>query len=488
MPEIPKTLYTAEQVRALDRDAIELQNIPGYVLMSHAGHAVFDQIMIRWLAAQNLTVFCGAGNNAGDGYVIARLAHEKGLNARVLFLSEPDKLSGDAWQAYAGCIAEGVRIEAYERQSLDDADVIVDALLGTGLQREVKGQWLAAIESINQSNKPVVSVDIPSGIHADTGQALNTAVRADCTVTFIGLKRGLFTGDAPDYIGDLVYDDLQVTVTDEYFPDDHTCQLLDKAIKIYLPPRKRIAHKGQNGHVLVIGGNEGMVGASLLAGKAALRSGAGLVSITTRTPVVSDAQPELMIHTVGSAEQLKPLLEKSTVVVVGPGLGQDGWALVMMATAMESQKPLIVDADALNLLAREPNFNKNWVLTPHPGEAARLLNETTSEIQADRFAAVTRLSKFYGGTAVLKGAGTIISGGGLSLCRQGNPGMATAGMGDVLSGIIAALIAQGLDNEQAAQLGVWAHANAADREAEQLGERGMVATDLLPHVRQILNA
>lgn len=490
MPLAEKILYTAEQMRGLDRDAIEGQGILGYSLMNQAGQAVLSQIRTRWPKVQNLTIFCGAGNNAGDGYVVARLAHEQGMQVQVLYLSAPDGLSGDAWQAYAGCIAEGVKAEVYQSQVIDDCDLLVDALLGIGLQRQISGLWLAAIEAMNRCDKPVIAVDIPSGIHADTGKAMNAAVQADCTVTFIGLKRGLFTGDAPDYVGDLVLDDLQTSPSDGFQLQDSTCLLLDETIKSCLPRRQRIAHKGQHGHVLVIGGNRGMQGAPLLSGMAALRSGAGLVSIATHAhpdSVRSHAQPELMIHAVESAKQLRPLLEVCTVVVAGPGLGQDSWALSMMAEVIECRKPLLVDADGLNLLARESDYNLNWVLTPHPAEAARLLNESTREIQSDRFTSATRLAKFYGGVAVLKGAGTVISGKTLSLCRSGNPGMATAGMGDILSGIIAALMAQGLSNEQAAQLGVWVHARAADLEAEQHGERGMVATDLLPHIRHLLN-
>lgn len=488
MHGFPTTLYTADQVRVLDRDAIDKQGIPGYTLMGHAGHAVFEQIITRWPEIRNLIIFCGAGNNGGDGYVIARLAHQQGINVRVYYLSEPDSLPDDSRKAHADCVAAGVQVEAYSGQSLDEADVIVDALLGTGLQREITGEWQKAIEAINHCDKPVVSVDIPSGIHADTGQAMNIAVKADCTVTFIGLKRGLFTGDAPDYVGKLVFNGLQVSVTDDSKPGDEICHLIDEEIKACLPRRKRIVHKGDNGHVLIIGGNRGMAGASQLAGMAALRSGAGLVSIATPVEQTSSGlQPEVMLHHVISADQLRPLLGKSTIVVIGPGLGQDDWAQTMMAVVMEYERPLVVDADGLNLLTREIDRKHNWVLTPHPGEAARLLNISVADIQANRFQAAVRLKETYGGVIVLKGAGTLIAGEGLSLCWQGNPGMATAGMGDILSGIIAALIAQGVPDEQAAQLGVWVHANAADKEAKRQGERGMVATDLLLPVRKLLN-
>lgn len=482
-------LYTAEQTRELDRLAIEQCGISGYELMQRAGQSAFDQICRQWPDARQLAIFCGAGNNAGDGYVVARLAKQAGMTANVYYLANPEGLKAEAQQAWQACVDAGGVIEPFVSGMHRDTDVVVDALMGTGLDRELKDEWLTAVDCMNVSPWPVLAIDIPSGLHADSGQVMGAAVRADSTVAFIGLNRGLFTGQAPEYTGEIVFDDLQV---DEscYQAVSSDASLMPDDIVNYLHPRSRDLHKGLCGHVLVIGGNTGMAGATTLAGKAALRAGAGLVSIATRPEHVNavvSAQPELMVHGIEDGMALKPLLAKASVVVIGPGLGQDQWARALLNKVLESRLPAVVDADALNLLAKEPSRCENWVITPHVAEAARLLGVSTEEISADRFHAVQQLQHQFGGIALLKGAGTLVSSPQIRVCRHGNPGMATAGMGDMLSGIIAALMAQGLSHEHAAELGVWTHAMAGDMEAEKRGERGLVATDLLPWIRQILN-
>jgi NAD(P)H-hydrate epimerase len=493
MPSLPHSLYTAAQTRELDRITIEDGHIPGYTLMCRAGQAVFDRLRLQWPRTRRVSVLCGAGNNAGDGYVIARLAREKGYDSHVLFLSDPEKLSGDAKTAWQDCLETGVTATAYAAEALSGTDLIVDALLGTGLDREVTGSWSEAIDEVNRLSVPVIAVDIPSGIHADTGQVLGSAICAQMTVTFIGVNRGLLTAQAPDFTGDLVFDSLGVpdTVYQQVKPD---CQLLSDDVLKDLPVRAKTSHKGTNGHVLIIGGNIGFAGAALMAGQAALRAGAGLVSIATRpehTAAMVSRQAELMVHGIPSQagearQQLVRLIRRCSNLVIGPGLGQDGWSSMCLDTALESNKPLVIDADALNLLALEPRRASHHVLTPHPGEAARLLGCSVSEINADRFHSVHHLQQRYGGVAVLKGAGTLISGAGTALCHRGNPGMASAGMGDVLSGVIAGLVAQGLAMESATRLAVWAHALAGDM-AASTAPRGMLATDLLPFIRSLLN-
>jgi len=325
--------------------------------------------------------------------------------------------------------------------------------------------------------------------NADNGQVMGAAVRADLTVAFIGLNRGLFTGQAPEYTGEVVFDDLQV---DEgcYQEVLSEASLIPGEVLNYLHPRPRTLHKGACGHVLVIGGNHGMPGAAILAARAALRTGAGLVSVATRpehVDAVVASQQELMVSGIEDAMALKPLLAKASAVVIGPGLGQDDWASSLLNKVLETRLPVVVDAYALNLLAADPTHAENWILTPHAGEAAHLLARKVDEINTDRFSAVRQLQHQFGGIAVLKGAGTLVADSRIKVCHHGNPGMATAGMGDVLCGIIAALVAQGLSHMHAAELGVWLHARAGDMEAELRGERGLVATDLLPHIRQILN-
>lgn len=493
-------LYTAAQVREMDHCAIQDHGIPGYELMQRAGRAAFVYLerMLTGAGEQEggsgrrILVVCGGGNNAGDGYVIAALAKTRGHAVDVVALIPPDRLRGDALQAAQAWHKLGGWTRALEQAGFSGYDAIVDAILGTGLQRPVEGAFRDAIERINGAACPVVAVDIPSGLNADTGQPMDIAVKADATVTFVGMKQGLFTGRAPDYTGTVHYETLAVpdAVLNAQPP---AAELIgENEARRVLPPRARSAHKGDFGHVLVIGGDLGMAGAAYMAGSGALRAGAGLASIATRQAHVASfvgGRPELMCHGVEAPEELEPLLERATVIAIGPGLGRTAWAQRLLAKALKSRHPLVMDADALNLLAENPVARANWILTPHPGEAARLLGTRSSDVQNDRFAAVRRLTGRYGGTVVLKGAGTLVASAErqvVGVCYLGNPGMASGGMGDVLTGVIAGIVAQTGDFTAAARVGVWVHARAADRAAEQ-GERGMIATDLLPFILQSAN-
>lgn len=487
MQNLPIKLYRTDQVRELDRLAIQKWGIPGYELMSRAGYEVFQCVRHKWPDTQTIAVFCGAGNNAGDGYIIARLALEAGLEVYVYSVVEPITLKGDAHTAYQRYIDSSGTVIPFQGEEIFQVDVIVDALLGTGLDRPVTGLFALAIQVINNSTAQVVAVDNPSGLNANTGNVMGCAVKADCTVTFIALKQGLFTGQAADYCGEIIYASLAV-------PDDVFQAVFSSTVRVEktpLSPRDRCSHKGKYGHVLIVGGDRGYSGAALLAGEAALRVGAGLVSIATRTEhagLMNLYRPELMCHGVANAEQLAVLLEKSSVVVIGPGLGQSDWARELFITTIKAQKPLIIDADGLNLLARSPVTNRDWILTPHPGEASRLLNCSTAEIQHDRFASVSAIQAKYDGIAILKGAGTLIASlGEIAVSNTGNPGMSSGGMGDVLSGVIAGLLAQNLSLKIAAQQGVFCHGKAADLAAEKDGERGLLASDLMPYLRLLVN-
>lgn len=488
MQNLPLQLYRAADVRALDRLAITQYGIPGFELMTRAGTAVFTSIRRNYPRARALAVFCGGGNNAGDGYVVAALARSAGYRVKLFALTDPAQLSGDAATACRQFTDQGgVTLRFSDGEVLAGIDLIVDALLGTGLDRPVSGVFAGAIAAINQSGLPVIAIDIPSGLHADTGAVMETAVKADRTLSFIGLKQGLFTGEAADYCGVIEFAGLEVPEA-VYASVPISARLTRKSP---WPPRKRCSHKGHYGHVLVIGGNLGYSGAARLAAQAALRTGAGLVSLATRSAhaqVLNMAQPELMCAGVETVEQLAPLLEKASVLAIGPGLAQDEWAKTMLDAALTWQMPRVMDADALNLLAQSPARKDNWVLTPHPGEAARLLAMSSAQVQQDRFAAATALQAQYGGVAVLKGAGTLIkSTGCLAVSCTGNPGMASGGMGDVLTGVIAGLIAQGLDLATAAEQGVYVHGLAADSAAKHSGERGLAAGDLLPWLRHWVN-
>jgi NAD(P)H-hydrate epimerase len=512
MPEnkrTPYALYRAEQVRSLDRRAIDDLGIPGAVLMERAGAAAFAQLRRRWPNARRIAVLSGPGNNGGDGYVIARLALQQGLAVQLFQLGDHSSLRCEAAAAASAFFEAGGRGEPYQGLPAD-ADVIVDALLGTGLQRPVAGLWADAIGRANASRAPVLAVDIPSGLDADSGRVLGIAVEAALTVCFIGLKQGMFTGSGPDCCGEIEFDALQVP------PSIYAGELLsarrldwDKAREL-LPRRRPSTHKGDLGHVLVVGGTPGMSGAPRLAAEAALRAGAGLVTVgthPTHAPLLNLTRPELMVQAVGEPSMLAKAAARASVIAIGPGLGQDAWGRALLEHVLALDKPLVLDADALNLLAGASDGTADastatedappaaptrrshrWVLTPHPGEAARLLDCTVVEVEADRFAAVTRLQARFGGVAVLKGAGTLIRGPGhrpTGVCSQGNPGMATAGMGDALTGIIAAFMAQGLEPEQAACAGVCLHAAAGDSAAQQ-GQRGLLAGDLIDALRATL--
>ena len=466
-------------------------SISGYTLMERAGDAALSVLRARWPDAQRLTVVCGAGNNAGDGYVLARLARRAGLQVTVAALADPQRLQGDALQAFQDWHGIGGDTAPFQDERLQGADVLIDGLLGTGLARPLADQWRAAVEAINANVTPVLALDIPSGLSADTGAVLGAAVRAEATVSFIGLKQGLFTAEGPEYGGTVYFDDLQVPSEIFLSVYPSAVRMGPEVLQRLLPVRSRSCHKGRCGHVLVVGGDRGMAGAARLAAEAAVRTGAGLVSVATRpehAATIAAARPELMCHGVDGARALAPLLQRANVIVLGPGLGQTGWASELLSAALDSRLPLVVDADALNLLAREPTQRGNWILTPHPGEAGRLLGTDTGTVQADRFAALEALVDAFAGTIVLKGAGSLTrSPGGVTyVCDAGNPGMASGGMGDVLSGVLAALVAQGLDLEDAARAGTYLHAAAADR-AAQAGERGLLASDLMPELRRLAN-
>jgi NAD(P)H-hydrate epimerase len=495
-PFLPDTLHTAAETRAMDAAIIEA-GTPGIQLMKRAARAALDTLLAHWPEPAAITVLCGSGNNGGDGYLLAALACERNIPVHIFALATAERLSGDARRAYDYALDAGVSINIWhEGMPLPPTGVVVDALLGTGSDGAPRETYAAAIDTINDSGLPVLALDIPSGLNADTGCSAGSVVQADVTITFIALKRGLFTANAPDVTGIIEYASLDTDPA--LLPESSDCELLDldDLQARLLPPRRRTAHKGMFGQVMIIGGDTGMGGAVAMAAEAATRSGAGLTSAATRpehVPAIIARRPEVMVTGVTSGQGLEPLLVKPSLLVVGPGLGRSAWSEQMLQQSTLCGLPLVLDADALNILAagrvvREPRRD-NWILTPHPAEAARLLGLSTAEVQRDRFAAVRALQQRYGGVIVLKGAGTLVCGpdGNIGLCAGGNPGMASGGMGDVLAGIIGGLLSQGMDAIDAAQLGVCLHAEAADRAAAKNGERGLLASDLFAELRGLVN-
>lgn len=468
-------VYTGSQVRSFDRRAVSEFDLPGIRLMHRAGRAAFAALRARWPQQRRIIVFCGTGSNAGDGYVIAGLARDAGFAVRIVQVGDAARLAGDALaarrfaqqrlDAAAPADAEGaVGADEAEGAFPNGGGVVVDALLGTGARGAVRASWAAAIERINASGLPVLAVDAPSGIDADSGALLGAqAVRADLTVTFVAAKLGLVTGAAVDYAGDILVDDLGVP--QEVFDRPGIGVLHGAGIERLR--RRPGVHKGDCGRLLIVGGEADMGGAVALAGEAALRAGAGLVCIATRganRAAILARRPELMVRAAENAADIGDLIVRADALAVGPGLGCGDWGRALLDACLAAGKPLVVDADGLNIVAqRGLRLPPGCVLTPHPGEAGRLLGKDARAIEGNRPAAAAALAS-GGAVAVLKGAGTLVAQGGAvrSVCVDGNPGMATAGSGDVLAGIVGALLARGIEPLPAAQLGVWLHARAAD--------------------------
>jgi NAD(P)H-hydrate epimerase len=489
---LPIALYSTAQVRALDAHAIRDLGIPGYTLMKRAGEGALRFLRSRWPMAHRIVIVCGGGNNGGDGYVVARFAHAVGLAVTVLAAVPPEELKGDARLAYEDFKNSEGQIHAYSPTLFREGDVIVDALLGTGLKGGVREELARVIREINSSGRPVFALDVPSGLDSDTGVPFGDAVRADCTVTFVGLKTGLFIGDGPEHAGTVYFDDLEITPPQSAQFKPGLERIVDSEIQRALPRRPRSAHKGTFGRVLIVGSGIGMPGAVRLSGEACLRVGAGLVTVAVapeNVPAISAGRPELICLQLTGPSILAEAIDKADVIAIGPGLGRTQWARDALNAVLKSDKPLVVDADALNLIAEAGSKPRdNWILTPHPGEAGRLLDISTEEIQADRLAALDRLVKRYGGVVVLKGAGTVVGTKGQTpaLCERGNPGMASAGTGDVLTGAVAGILAQCRDNWLAARVGVLVHAMAGDA-AARTGERGLLATDVARELHHCVN-
>ncbi|AER56029.1 hypothetical protein DSC_06890 [Pseudoxanthomonas spadix BD-a59] len=483
-------LHGSAAARALDQQASARLAGGAFELMQRAGHAAWRQLQARWPDAQRLTVVCGPGNNGGDGYVLALAALQARRAVVVLHLEEHAPRTDLAQRACTAYIAAGGAIALFPEQ-FPAAEVVVDALFGIGLARAPEGQAQRLIEAINAQPAPVFALDVPSGIDASLATAPGVAVRAQMTLQFIVRHHGLYTGAGLEHAGELAFDALEVPADLVQMSAPKALLLTPQLLHTWLRPRRRDTHKGESGRVLLIGGDLGHGGAIAMTAEAALRSGAGLVSVATRKAHVGPLlarRPEAMTYAVESGSDLQPLLDAADVVAIGPGLGQGDWGRALLRLALEAGKPLVLDADALNLIAANPRPLGDAILTPHPGEAARLLGRTPREVQADRFGAIAQLCTRLHATVVLKGAGSVIASEGQlpRVIAAGNPGMATGGMGDVLTGVIAALRAQGLPSLEAASAGALLHGMAGDAAARR-GQRGLLASDLFAHLQPLSN-
>ncbi len=461
-----------------------------FELMRRAGQAAWRELLARWPSAQRILVICGPGNNGGDGYVLAMHARQSGRDVCAVAWPKAEPGTELAKQARTAYIDAGGESRIFET-SLPDADLVVDALFGIGLNRAPDPAVSRLIETINAHGAPVFSLDVPSGLDADHGVAPGACVSASHTLEFISPKAGLRTGDALDRCGTLSLAALDVDAV-AVGARPAAFEVGRGVLAHLLTPRARNSHKGRNGRVLCIGGAAGMGGAIVLCAEAALRTGAGLVEVATH-PAHSTGLlvrlPEAMTRDGHDIEGLADGLKAADCVAIGPGLGRSAWARSVLDAALAANRSLVVDADALNLMAEaRRTLPPDTIVTPHPGEAARLLGITTEQVQADRFSVVRALGVHLGCVVVLKGAGTLVTAPDreVMLIRAGNPGMAVGGMGDVLTGVIASLRAQGLPAYEAAICGALLHSVAGDDAAVE-GERGLLPSDLMPWLRRHAN-
>lgn len=494
--------YTAQTSQKIDQYALHTLGIPSFLLMKQAGFFAFQTLQqllnvptqtsppsnpVPTSSAKTLTLLCGTGHNGGDGFILAQFAKLAGHTVHVCLLGNTDQLKGTALAAYQEMLAIGLSTKPFHQALLHQSDYIVDAIFGIGLNRPITGEICAIIQQVNQSQTPVLALDIPSGLHPNTGRILGQAIQAAHTCTFITQKIGLYSHQGTDLSGDIHYSPLFLESLispshPEFSPIAQNHSLNDWLQK--LPPLPATHHKGLAGTACLIGGNHSMMGAIQLAAQACLNSGAGLIKVITQaqhTLLITQAQPEIQCY---DASQLLPQLQHANAIAIGPGLGQDKWAQTCFQTVMKSDRPKVLDADALNLLAQSPphqntETSSKWILTPHPKEAATLLNSTTQAVQNDRIHAIKALHALYGGVIVLKGNGTLIyDGKKLEICLAGNAGMAVGGMGDTLTGLITSFLAQGLSPWNAANLGVSLHAHSGDQLAQQKSQLGTTPSQL----------
>jgi len=511
-------LVTAAEMRELDQEAMSRFNIPGLILMENAGISIVNAIVDRlWDGdpkGKKIFIIAGPGNNGGDGFVVGRHLFNMGAAVKILITAPKGSYRGDAAENLKIISSMGISCQVFEAKMLQEigvelahADLVLDALFGTGFRGKAREPLASLIRLVNETGKPVVAVDLPSGLEADTGCVAGECIRAVMTVTMGMPKIGLYLHPGVQYAGEVLVGDIS-------FPPElkkeegGDCYLVDeKMVAKALPVRLPEQHKGDFGHVMVIGGTKGYTGAAALAGNAALRCGAGLVTVIVPEqvyPIAAVKLTEVMTYPAsgssgggfapGACDALHDLLKRATVLAVGPGLGQDEGTVAFLEELLtRTNLPVVLDADALNILAhnrwlltdaRFEEHRKNWILTPHPGEMARLCEKSVSEVQTDRIRVAVQASREWGTTVVLKGACTVIAspGSAVYINPTGNPGLASGGTGDVLAGTIAGLLAQGLPQVEAAFSGVFIHGLAADRIAAQKGMAGLVAGDLAEEI------
>jgi hydroxyethylthiazole kinase-like uncharacterized protein yjeF len=505
-------ILTGEQMRRIDRRAIEEFDLPGIELMEAAGRGVADALLEDYpsLANVGLVVLCGKGNNGGDGLVAARHLARRGVKPRVLLLAASDDLRGDAAANLGRARDAGLEVrevtdsESWENAAsiLEGSPVILDALLGTGVKGGARGLAAEVIEAVNRSGKIVASVDLPSGVDADLCEVAGVAVRADRTYTLCRPKLALILHPAAGHAGEwrVIPIGIPDAAVDAEAPE---LSWTDRAVAARLLPSRDISsHKGTYGHLLAVAGSRGKSGAAVLLARGALRCGVGLMTVATPASAqgrVAVQQAELMTEPLvespagnlarGAAEEALRFLADRDALAIGPGLGTEAETREAVERIVSrSKRPLVLDADGLNALSRdagpttfEMRPSADWILTPHPGEAGRLLGRSTGEIQADRLGAARALAVASGAVVVLKGHRSLVASpeGRVAINSSGNPGMASGGTGDVLTGAVGAFLARGLTVWDAARLATFVHGDAGDDVARRRGVEGLIATDLI---------
>jgi NAD(P)H-hydrate epimerase len=494
-------LVTAAEMRELDRRTIEEIGLPGAVLMETAGRRIAEAV--AELAPRWVVVVCGGGNNGGDGFVCARVLRESGIDAAVYLAVDPDGIGGDAALHLAAYLRAGGLVRAIDTSerlaagaaSIEGADVIVDAVFGTGLSRPVEGHLARVIGTINQGSGRTVAADIPSGLDADTGAVLGIAARADVTVTMAFAKIGMVSDPGFTRVGELRV--AEIGIPADLAPASGVSAAMLEACDAvaWLGKLSPDEHKGRRGHLLIVAGSPGKRGAARLAAWGGLRAGSGLVTVAgAGSPGTEIAVPDpvmsILLETGGDLSAVSGAVAGKAAIAMGPGMPTDGWGRELLAAVLEAavEIPVVVDADGLNHLAGSPEALRDArgpvVITPHPGEAARLLGCGTTEVQRDRLAAARELAQRSGAVCVLKGARTVVCDGGseslfATINPTGTPALATAGTGDVLTGVIGGLVAQGIEPLEAARIGVYLHGLAGEIAERDLGTRSVTASDVV---------
>jgi len=502
-------VVSSEEIRAIDRETIA-GGVPGGELMERAGEGAVELIREHYKSRlrRGVVIVAGKGNNGGDAFVMARLLHKRRVWVEMFLAARESDLAGDAkknwqrWKRAGGRVRplDGVEGLTALAEATSRAGLVVDGLFGTGLRGELDERAQAIVSVMNAAAVPIVAIDVPSGLDADRGVPLGAAVQATMTATFAYPKTGLLLQPGATYAGEVVVVDIAVSplALEKVAPRQRL--LTAEVVASALPPRAEDTHKGTYGHVVALAGAAGKSGAALLCGRAALRAGAGLVTIAAPGPALGamlSHTPELMTEALPDTDgawkfsrdestRIAALLQGKDAVILGPGIGTGADAKALTEWLIEaSPRPVVIDADGLNCLATNVSWlakkRSSIVLTPHPGEMGRLVDRPTSAVQADRVGVARRFATEHGVTVVLKGSRTVIAspGGIVSINPTGNPGMASGGMGDALAGIIGSLLAQGLAADEAAEAGVYWHGAAGDRVAKRQGEAGLLASDLI---------